>query len=132
MSGIYPCVVASLMFVGAPVPPEQSPDPLGRGYMGIRVQNRDQSSSLIIESVERGLPAEKAGIKPQDVIVRVGTLQPQEFKQVVDHICSFRPGAIIEIEVQRGSERKVFKIKLGQRPAELDQYNTLPNDIPPP
>jgi C-terminal processing protease CtpA/Prc len=128
MSGIGPCVVASMMFVGAPVPPEQSPDPLGRGYMGIRVQ----SSSLIIESVEHGLPAEKAGLKPQDVIVRVGTLEPQVFKQVVDHICSFRPGALVEIEVQRGSERKVFKIKLGQRPAELDQYNTLPNDIPPP
>ncbi len=128
MSGIGACVISSLMFIGAPVPPEPTPDPLGRGYMGIFVQ----TGTLTIESVEHGHPAEKAGIRAHDVIVRVGSLQPQEFRQVVAHICSYRPGAIVEIEVQRGDERKVFKVKLAQRPAELDQYNTVPQDPPRP
>jgi hypothetical protein len=39
---------------------------------------------------------------------------------VIAHVCSFRPGAVIELEVRRGSERKVFKVKLGLRPPELD------------
>jgi S1-C subfamily serine protease len=127
MTGIGTCLIAHLMFIGAPVPPDPTPDPLGRGYMGIYVQ----SGTLTIESVERGMPAAKAGIKAQDTIVRVGTLQPDNFKQVVAHICSFRPGAIVEIEVQRGDEKKVFKVKLGLRPAELDQY-PVPTDPPPP
>jgi S1-C subfamily serine protease len=129
MSGISTCVLASLMFVRAPIPPEPSPDPLARGYMGIEVQ-RD---SLVIERVEPGQPAFKAGLKQHDVIVRVGKLEPQLFQQVITHVCSFRPGAVIEIEVQRGNQRKVFQVKLGCRPPELDlSYPTTdPREIIP-
>ena len=100
----------------APVPPETLPDPMARGYMGITVGN----GALTIERIEPKMPAEKAGLKAGDAIVRIGTLQPQNFDQLVAHITSFRPGAVVEIEVQRGSERKTFKVKLAERPPELD------------
>lgn len=127
MSGIGACVLASLMFVRAPVPPEPLPDPLARGYMGIRVQ----TGGMTIESVEPNGPALKAGLKAHDVIVRVGTLEPQTFEQVVAHICSFRPGSVVEIEVQRANVRKVFKVRLTERPLELD-YPNLPDQFPRP
>jgi predicted metalloprotease with PDZ domain len=116
MSGISKYLVASLMFVHAPIPAEPPPDPLARGYMGIEVQ----TGSLTIERVEPGQPAAKAGLKQHDVILRVGMLEPQAFDEVITHVCSLRPGAEIEIEVQRGSERKVFKVKLACRPLRLD------------
>ena len=47
---------------------------------------------------------------------------------MIAHICSFRPGAVVEIEVQRGSERKTFKVKLATRPLELDQHRINPNN----
>lgn len=114
-------------FTLAPVPPELPPDPLARGYMGITVGN----GTLTIESVGHGLPADKAGLRGGDVLLRVGTLQPQTFDQVISHITSFRPGAVVEIEVQRGSVRKTFKVKLACRPPELDvpsRYPPLPID----
>jgi S1-C subfamily serine protease len=106
----------------APVPPETRPDPMARGYMGITVGG----GSLTIERIEPKMPAEKAGLKAGDAIVRIGTLQPQNFEQVVAHITSFRPGAVVEIEVQRGSERKTFKVKLAERPPELDNPSRIP------
>ncbi len=123
MSGLSACLLASLMFVRAPVPPEPPPDPLARGYMGITVQ----TGAMTIERVEPGLPASKAGVQAGDVIVRVGILEPQNFDQVVAHICSFRPGAVVELEVRRGSERKTFKVKLACRPPELDYPGQFPN-----
>jgi serine protease Do len=90
--------------------------------MGITVQ----TGGLAIERVEPNMPAAKAGLKPGDVLVRVGTLEPREFEQVITHICTFRPGAVVEIEVQRGSQRKTFKVKLGCRPQELDAPGTIP------
>jgi S1-C subfamily serine protease len=117
MTGIVAAVLASLTLIHAPVPAGPPPDPLARGYMGIRVED---SSGLVIASVEPNGPALKAGLRPNDIIVRVGSLEPQEFKQVVAHVCSYRPGTAIEIEVRRGSERKVFKVKLTTRPADLD------------
>lgn len=113
----------------APVPPESRPDPLARGYMGITVG----TGSLTIERVEPKLPAAKAGLQSGDILVRIGTLQPQTFDQVIAHITSFRPGAVVEIEVQRGSERKTFKVKLASRPQELDSpqhYPVEPFPIP--
>jgi S1-C subfamily serine protease len=110
------CLLGSLLLARAPVPPEAAPDPLGRGYMGIQVQ----TGGLMIDRVEPGTPAAKAGLRSGDVLTRVGTLEPREFQQVIAHVTSFRPGAVVEIEVKRGGEVKTFKLKLAARPPELD------------
>lgn len=127
MSAITAILLGGLTYTMAPVPPEAAPDPTARGYMGITVG----TGSLTIERVEPKLPAAKAGLRAGDVLVRVGTLQPQTFDQVIAHITSFRPGAVVEIEVQRGSERKAFKVKLASRPLELDVPQHFPAEVVP-
>jgi S1-C subfamily serine protease len=125
MSAITAFVLSGLMVpVHAPIPPEAPPDPMARGYMGIQFGN----GSLTIDSVVPNLSAHKAGLRAGDVIVRVGTLEPQTFEQVIAHVTSFRPGAVVEIEVQRGTERKTFKVKLACRPLELDHPSQYPVD----
>jgi S1-C subfamily serine protease len=133
MHWITACLFGSVLFILAPVPPEAKPDPMARGYMGITVS----TGALTIESVQPGFPAEKAGVRAGDVIVRVGTLEPRDFDQVIAHVCSFRPGAVVEIEVQRGNERKAFKIKLTARPPDADLTRSpgrpiIIDDIPQP
>jgi S1-C subfamily serine protease len=121
-------ILLGTTYTRAPVPPETPPDPMARGYMGITVGN----NTLVISGVEPKTPAERAGLRPGDVLLRVGTLQPQNFDQVVAHITSFRPGAMVEIEVQRGTERKTFKVKLASRPPELDRQDYYPEPVPIP
>jgi S1-C subfamily serine protease len=125
ITGLTACLFGNLLFALAPVPPEPAPDPMARGYMGITVQ----SGALAIESVQPGMPAAKAGLQGGDVLLRVGTLEPREFDQVVSHICSFRPGAVVEVEVQRGDQRRTFKVKLACRPADLDPPTRQPRPI---
>lgn len=122
----FPALIANLLagltLTLAPVPAGPKPDPLGRGYIGVWFQNQ----SLTIDRVEPNLPGAKAGLRSGDVIVRVNTLQSQSTQQVIEHVCSFRPGAVIEMEVQRGSERKVLHVKLASRPPESDVARVLP------
>jgi S1-C subfamily serine protease len=106
----------------APVPPEAKPDPLARGYMGITVG----TGSLTISEVGPKTPADRAGLKAGDAILRVGTLEPQNFEQVIAQVTSYRPGAVVEIEVQRGGDRKTVKVKLACRPQELDEHRHYP------
>ncbi len=129
MSALTTCLLglASLSFVVAPVPKEPPPDPLARAAIGV---SADQNS-LMVTNVYAHMPAGKAGIRSGDRIVRVGKLEPTEFGQVVTHICSFRPGAVIEIEVERAGERKVFKMKLAARPPEYDNPNRGPLPVLP-
>ena len=127
ISAITAVLLGGLTFTKAPVPPEPPEDPMARGYMGITVA----TNALTIERVEPKTPAAKAGLRSGDVLVRVGTLQPQNFDQVVAHVTSFRPGAVIAIEVQRGGDRKTFKLKLASRPPELDAPRYYPGEVVP-
>ncbi len=122
MNTITAILLVGLTFPAlAPVPPELRPDPMARGYVGVTL-----GEGVVVQGVEPNTPAAKAGLRSGDVIVRVGTLNPGNYSDAVTHICSFRPGAVVEIEVLRGSERKLFKVKLGCRPPELDQPGRYP------
>jgi S1-C subfamily serine protease len=123
ISALTATLLGSLTFVLAPIPPDVKPDPLGRGYMGVWFSN----NSLSIDRVEPNMPGAKAGLRSGDLIVRVNHLHAATTQQVIDHVCSFRPGAVIEMEVQRGNERKVFKVKLGSRPLDPDLPRAFPN-----
>ena len=115
-------LLGGLTYTLAPVPPEVRPDPMARGYVGITL-----GEGVVVQGIEPNTPAAKSGLRQGDVIVRVGTLTPSSYEQVVAHICSFRPGAVVEVEVQRGNERKTFKVTLACRPPELDLPNRYPN-----
>ncbi|MBP3955198.1 PDZ domain-containing protein [Gemmata sp. G18] len=122
MTAITALLLGGATHTLAPVPPELRPDPMGRGYLGVTL-----GEGVVIDRIEPNAPAAKYGLRQADVILRVGTLNPRDYSDAVAHICSFRPGAIVEIEVQRGTERKVFKVKLGLRPAELDHPDRYPS-----
>jgi S1-C subfamily serine protease len=123
-------VLATFSPVLAPVPPEPPPDPFAKGYLGIYFGGTGPNASLVIDRVVPNEGAAKAGLRSGDVIVRVNHLQPQNTEQVINHVCTFRPGASIEVEVQRGTERKAFKVKLGTRPPDAGRtaYPVLPSD----
>jgi S1-C subfamily serine protease len=132
MSALTTSVIALVTMspVMAPVPPEAPPDPFAKGYLGIWFGGTGPNTSLAIDRLEPNQAAMKAGLRPGDVIVRVNHLHPQATQQVIDHVCTFRPGAVIEVEVQRGTERKAFKVKLGTRPVDAGRtnYPVLPPD----
>lgn len=125
---IITAILLGGMSILAPVPQERLPDPTARGYVGVSLS----SNGVAIDRVEPNTPAERAGLRAGDVLLRIGTTEARTTDQVIAHICSFRPGAVVEIEVQRGSERKRFKVKLGARPLELDTPRYYPDEVIPP
>jgi S1-C subfamily serine protease len=118
-----------LTFAVAPVPPEPPPDPLDKGYLGILLR----VDSVVISEVQPGLPAAHAGLRGNDTIIRIGPCFPKTDQEVIAQVCTYRPGALVEIEVQRGNERKVFRVKLTARsgkadPPRLPGYPPSPDD----
>jgi len=79
-------------------------------------------------------PAEKAGVKPDDVVVAVNDHRIATYEQMVSLMKQISPDNEVSLKVKRGNEYKLLKAKLTSAPAiEPEQqfvaFNRKLNDI---
>lgn len=68
----------------------------------------DSIRGMLVESVDNGGPAMRAGIKPGDVITRVGDATVNEAQNIMMEIRNKKPGETVSIQVYR--EGKTFTL----------------------
>jgi S1-C subfamily serine protease len=95
--------------------PRLAPAPVGRSQApeapGVRILN------IVPDS-----PAEKAGVKPHDVVVAVNDHRIATFEQMVSMMKQISPDNEVSLKVKRGNEIKLLKAKLTSAPpAEPEQ-----------
>ncbi len=72
-----------------------------------------ESGGMAITAVRAGSPAEQAGIRGGDIVVRIG---PHEIDDVYDYMAAlneFDPGDEVDVVVVRGGERVTVRVVLG-------------------
>jgi serine protease Do len=82
-------------------------------YIGMRVSQ--DKKSLKIDSVTPGAPAEKAGLRANDVIVKIDNQTLTTPDDLGNFLKVRRPGAQISVHVQRGTEMLTINVVLGKR-----------------
>jgi serine protease Do len=89
----------------------------GRGptgpYIGV-VLNPDAKECQIAQ-VEKGSPADKAGLQPDDVVLRCGKEKIRDLEDLISLIRGHKPGDELPIEVRRGTEIVNLKVVVGKR-----------------
>ena len=122
--------LAAALAVGAPALKDKEPLGTGPGFLGITF-TRD-AEGLQITDVKPDGPADKAGLKPGDVMVKLDDtdLKDAETGDLVKRVAAMRPGMVVAVAVRRGAEAKTIKVKLGPRPADFQQPG-LPPPIDP-
>lgn len=97
-----------------------------RGWLGVSVQdltpdlaralNVSVSKGAVVAEVNRGTPAQRAGLRPNDVVVAING-RPVESAKALTRIVGFeKPGTRATLTVLRGGRREDVAIELGQRP----------------
>jgi S1-C subfamily serine protease len=76
------------------------------------------TDDLVILDVYENSPAEKAGLEPDDVIVRVDGEKVKQRKDLAEVLGSLKPGDKVEIDVRRKKDIETVDVKLGKRPAD--------------
>jgi 2-alkenal reductase len=71
-----------------------------------------QYGVYVMESSSGG-PAARAGIQVDDIIIRIGDYTIEENGSFYNCLFKYSPGDTVEIEVYRGTEKKVFTVTLG-------------------
>ena len=99
-----------------------------RGYLGIQLHELDPDlarmiglgeprGALVVDVVE-GEPAEKAGLRPWDVVTAVSGAAIEDGDALVRTISALRPGTEVGLEVVRDGGPVTVKARLGERGAD--------------
>ncbi len=97
---------------GTPGPLFNSIKP-AQSYLGIRAGN--DKMLLKIEAVTPGSPADKAGLKANDIILKVDNLPLTNADDFADFLKARIPGARLTIQVRRGNDVVMLPVVLGKR-----------------
>lgn len=98
------------------------PSPRNNGWLGVAVSD-DLTARVVIEGIYKNGPADKAGLRPNDVILSVNDSK-------VATGASFRPilrqhsaGETLRILIRREGKEKTFLVKFEPRPSEDEIAN---------
>jgi serine protease Do len=109
------------------LPQLKSKGRVARGFIGIgltdvtpalqRSLNLAVSTGAMVHEVNAGSPAERAGLRPYDVIVEVEGRQVFTNEELIRDISARPPGSIARLELIRDGRRHAVSVKLAERPA---------------
>jgi len=92
-----------------------------KGYLGITVDDRrDQRHGVRVSKVVPGGPADKAGIRPHDLITSLGGVPVRRMEEMAAILGRIAPGDVLQFEVLRDAERHRLEVTFGRRPSETE------------
>lgn len=109
---------APLTFVDLPPPPPPAVGAVSSGYGAYLGSIPDMAGGVTgvrISGTRTGSPADLAGMRPGDIIRRIGTFSVEDLQGMTEALRAYRPGDRVEIEVEREGRRLTLQVTLGTR-----------------
>lgn len=98
-----------------------------RGWLGATLAPHYGTEALIIDSVSKGSPAETAGIRKGDKLLKIKGEPVRDGRDVVRLVKSLKPGQKVRIELLRGQKRESVIAVVGELKDRLQwQFPTSP------
>lgn len=84
-------------------------------YLGTVPDMTGAPGGVRLMGVRTGSPAEKAGLRGDDIITRIGRTETPDLQAMTDALRSHKPGETVEIVVLRGASLTTLRATLGAR-----------------
>ena len=108
---------------------------VSRGFIGVtltdvtpalqRALGLAVGDGAMVQDVTVRSPAERAGLRPYDVIVEVEGRRVTSNQELIQDISARQPGSLARLEVVREGRRQTMSVKLAERPAKgQDEYGS--------
>ena len=104
---------------------------VSRGFMGVglidvtpalqRSLNLGVEHGAMVQDVNTASPAERAGLRPYDVIVDVDGRGVLTNEELIRDISARQPGTVVRLGIMRDSHRQTVNVKLAERPTRGDE-----------
>jgi S1-C subfamily serine protease len=89
---------------------------VARGYLGVSTTQAQGNEGAVVVAVQRNGPADRAGVRPGDVIVRMGDTPVAQADDLAAATMQLDPGTKVTVEVVRDGKHGTVDVQLGQRP----------------
>ncbi|MGL1932358.1 MAG: DegQ family serine endoprotease [Desulfotalea sp.] len=106
-----------------------------RGWLGVGIQDIDENlaesfgleraGGVLITSVNEGSPADSAGVKEGDVVIKVNGSKTDTTADLRNKIALIAPGNEVILFVIRDGSSKTIKGKVGQRPNDPNKLGAV-------
>src|SRR4029453_13412033 len=84
-------------------------------YLGTVPDMTGAPGGVRLVGVRAGSPAEKAGLRGDDIIPRIGSMETPDLQAMTEALRSHQPGDTVEIVVRRGAALTLLRPRLGTR-----------------
>lgn len=110
-----------------------------RGYLGVYIQTMDDTlkkfygveNGALVQQVTPNSPAEKAGVRPEDVIVSVNDKKVADADEARSAISSLPPGSTARLGIMRDRKPMTLHVQLGSLPPSIHRpARGLPQPAP--
>jgi len=97
-----------------------------RAYLGVTTATVDPSANLrvdrgaFVEGIVPEGPADEGGLRPGDIIVRIGSRPIRSSEDIATVVDEQRPGTKVKVEVVREGDERSVEVELGKRPDRLE------------
>lgn len=115
MRTVFGAVIVALFAIGSGVRAEDPPE----GSIGVQIK-LDEGKIVVVEPL-KGSPAEKAGIKAGDVILKVNDFkvkdnaEQEDLQNAVKEVVKHKPGEKVKITLKRDDKEMTIEVTVGKR-----------------
>lgn len=105
------------------------------GWLGVNVQEIDQTladyfgltdkEGVVVVKVLKDSPAEKGGLKPQDIIRTFDGKKVKTLRDLLRTVGHTEVGKNVKVEIIRDKKPLSLEIKIGERPSEMQEYEKV-------
>jgi serine protease Do len=104
-----------------------------RGWIGVGIQDVDENlaksfnlkkaQGILVSEVQQGSPAEKAGLKQGDVVLRLDEKTLNDVNDLRNQISLLPPKTKIVLQIIRDEKNKDVEITIGEQPADFSKLS---------
>ncbi len=104
----------------------------GLGYLGLMADDgKDRGRGVRILDVQQGSPAEKSGLRKQDLITAIAAVRVRQISDMTEVLGTFGPGQTVDFDILREGKPQKLHVVLGQHPTGVERQAALPSgDLP--
>jgi uncharacterized protein (TIGR03067 family) len=85
------------------------------GFVGVMLAP-GEDDEVVVNSPIEGSPAEKAGVKKDDVILKVGQVKATDLETTVKAVRDIKPGSKLDLTIQRDKKEMTISVTVGVLP----------------